>query len=178
MKAPARRPLRSAIPRLHASMVELARRRLPAGTRVERHDLNEPLARFDDESFDVVLSALVHGHLHNRVGFVNEAFRVLRPGGRFVISTHHPTSDWLTQGGSYFAVEQFVARFNSDAGVFEVPSWRMPLHHLVDELLSTGFILEKIAEPRPTAVVEQIDPEVFEQLSTAPAFIAFRLRKP
>jgi len=42
---------------------------------------------FDDESFDVVLATEVMEHLADHPTFVREAGRILKPGGRLVLST-------------------------------------------------------------------------------------------
>ena len=53
------------------------------------HDLHRPLP-FADGSFDLVVSGLVLEHLRELDGFFAEAFRVVRPGGRAVVSAMHP----------------------------------------------------------------------------------------
>ena len=53
------------------------------------HDLHERLP-FPDRSFDRVVSGLVLEHLHDMAPFFSEAHRVLKPGGRAVVSGMHP----------------------------------------------------------------------------------------
>jgi malonyl-CoA O-methyltransferase len=53
------------------------------------HDLHEPLP-IADGSFDLVVSGLVLEHLHDLGAFFRETRRVLKPGGRAVISAMHP----------------------------------------------------------------------------------------
>jgi ubiquinone/menaquinone biosynthesis C-methylase UbiE len=53
------------------------------------HDLQERLP-FDDCCFDRVVSGLVLEHLHDMAAFFSEAHRVLRAGGRAVVSGMHP----------------------------------------------------------------------------------------
>jgi len=50
---------------------------------------NEPLP-YEDGSFDVVFSKSLIEHLHNSEGFIREAYRVLKPGGRLITMT----PDW------------------------------------------------------------------------------------
>ena len=54
-------------------------------------DLGEPLP-FEDASFDVVVSNQVIEHVPDIDRFVTEARRVLRPGGRVVVSTENLAS--------------------------------------------------------------------------------------
>jgi 2-polyprenyl-3-methyl-5-hydroxy-6-metoxy-1,4-benzoquinol methylase len=49
---------------------------------------------FPPQSFDAVLTSHVVEHLHDPIGFVREAKRILRPGGRLIAAT--PNSDCLT----------------------------------------------------------------------------------
>ncbi len=88
-----------------AEMVHLARQRLGADADVRIARLSEPLSWLPDDSQDLVILALVLHHLDDRVGALRELHRVLAPGGRLLLSTTHPTSDWLLKGGSYFDTE-------------------------------------------------------------------------
>lgn len=95
-------------------MVRLARGRLGVQAEIRRGTLAEPLAWLPDGSQDLVLMALVLHHLDDRVSAIRELHRVLRPGGHLVLSTSHPTSDWLLQGGSYFATELIEETWQRD----------------------------------------------------------------
>jgi len=70
----------------------LAQARRKAGAqRVEFivHDLHEPLP-FDAGTFDLVVSGLVLEHIRELAPFFCEARRVLKAGGRAVVSNMHP----------------------------------------------------------------------------------------
>ena len=58
---------------------------LPAG--VEFREAKVPPLPFDDESFDCVVSFQVIEHIKDDRAFVAEVRRVLRKGGRFIVST-------------------------------------------------------------------------------------------
>lgn len=53
------------------------------------HDVHEPLPLMDGE-FDLVVSGLVLEHLRELIPFFAEMKRVLRPGGRAIVSAMHP----------------------------------------------------------------------------------------
>ncbi len=70
----------------------LARARAKPGAEAVRfvvHDLTRPLP-FADAAFDVVLSCLVLEHIADLDGFFREVRRLLRAGGRAVLTAMHP----------------------------------------------------------------------------------------
>ena len=156
------------------TMIELARRRNPVRAAFRVHDLEQPLNWLGDESFDLVVMALVIHHLDDRVAVLREIHRVLRPAGRLVVSTHHPTSDWQLHGGSYFDVSVIEETWKRG---WEVRYWRQPLTASASEFAEAGFVIERLVEPRPVPGMAETSPEEFEMLSTQPGFIAFRLGK-
>ena len=73
-----------------AGMLDEARRKPGAGAvRFVAHDLHDPLP-FAAGAFDLVVSGLVLEHLRDLGPFFRDARRVLRPGGRAVVSAMHP----------------------------------------------------------------------------------------
>ena len=70
----------------------LARARRKPGADAVRfvvHDIQNPLP-FDDGFFDRVVSALVLEHIEDLHHFFSQVRRVLRPGGRALLTTMHP----------------------------------------------------------------------------------------
>ena len=108
-------------------------------------DLSEPLP-FPASEFDLIVCALVLHHLDDREGCLREFFRVLRPGGNVVLSTQHPTTDWLRKGGSYFETKQEEDVRARDEGVYTVRFWREPLA-LCSAIANAGFLIERLVEP-------------------------------
>lgn len=157
-------------------MVRLARRRLGDLFDVRVHDLELPMSWLEDESFDAALMALVIHHIDDRVGALREVWRVLRPGGRFVVSTHHPTADWVRLGGSYFQQELIEEDWHDER--WHVRYWRQPLQQTVDEFTQSGFVIDRLVEPRPHPEMSARYPEDHSKLMREPGFIAFRLIKP
>lgn len=56
-----------------------------------RSDLNDSLP-YDDAFFDIVLSVETIEHLENTYLFINEIYRVLKPGGLLIITTPNVTN--------------------------------------------------------------------------------------
>ena len=160
-----------------APMVELARERLGARAHVFRADLSESLP-FAPSEFDLVVCALVIHHLADRAACLREFFRVLRPGGHVVLSTQHPTTDWLRKGGSYFETKEEEDTWHRDGGEWRVRFWREPLTSLCAAIGAAGFLIERLVEPRPAEVMRDRWPEEWEKLQREPGFLALRLLKP
>jgi len=104
------------------------------------HDLRSPLP-LEDESWDVVIFALVLEHLESVETPIREAARVLRARGELVICEYHPFRQLA--GGQ--------ARFRGRAG--SPDEVRIPAHvHLVGEYaapaLAAGLTLVRLEEPR------------------------------
>jgi len=156
------------------TMVELARARVPHHATFRVHDLEASLDWLEAVAFDLAVMALVIHHIDDRVGVLREVHRVLRPEGRLVVSTHHPTGDWGIHGGSYFDV--YPIRETWSRG-WEVRYWRMPLTQVADEFAQAGFVIERLVEPLPGPGMAEQFPADHEKLSREPGFIAFRLRK-
>ena len=156
-------------------MVRLARARCGERFDVRVHDLRDPLDWLPDETFDTALMALVIHHLDDRVAALREVQQVLRPGGRLIVSTHHPTSDWVRLGGSYFTVEPIEEDWHD--GRWHVRYWRLPLTRMCDEFIEAGFQIDRIVEPLPAPEMADRFPDDHEKLTREPAFIVFALRK-
>jgi SAM-dependent methyltransferase len=156
------------------TMVELARARVPERAAFRVHDLESPLDWLAPDSFDLAVMALVIHHLDDRVGVLREIHRVLRPDGRLVVSTHHPTGDWLIHGGSYFDVS--LIRETWSRG-WNVRYWRLPLTKSAAEFSEAGFVIERLVEPLPQPAMADDHPDDYERLLREPGFIAFRLAK-
>jgi len=156
--------------------LRIARERLPATTDVRQAVLGEPLP-FPDASFDLVICALVIHYVADRAAAFSEFHRVLRPGGRAIVSTQHPTIDWLRKGGSYFAVQQEEDVWKTSHGDYRVRFWREPLTTLTGAATDTGFLISRIVEPLPDPLMKDDFPEDWAQLNERPGFLILELVK-
>lgn len=60
---------------------------VPLAENVERHQMVVPPITFESGSFDFVVCFQVIEHIKDDMHFVREVARVLRPGGKFIVST-------------------------------------------------------------------------------------------
>jgi ubiquinone/menaquinone biosynthesis C-methylase UbiE len=159
------------------AMIELAGRQTGGQVRIDRAVLGESLP-YGDGAFDAVVCALAIHYAADRGAVFREFFRVLRPGGAAVISTQHPTTDWLRKGGSYFDTVLETDIWRMASGEQRVRFWREPLSALCSAAADSGFLIERVIEPLPAETMRELDPEEYEKLSKQPGFLILRLLKP
>ena len=160
-------------------MVELAQERtrgLPVEVRLA--NLEEPLDGLADASFDLVIAPLVLSYIRDWRKVFREFGRLLVKGGRLVFSTEHPAFDWVAlhrDRESYFATELVSAYFT---GFGEPPHfieyYRRPMEEIFNSLIESGFLIDRVLEPRPAAEMEKTDPKLFRQLNHEPCFLCVR----
>ncbi|WP_159928868.1 class I SAM-dependent methyltransferase [Rhodococcus sp. WAY2] len=155
-------------------MIRLARQRVGEGVEIRQAGLDQPLP-YGDGSFDSVLCALAIHYAADRRATFREFFRVLRPGGRCVISTQHATTDWLRKGGSYFDVVLETDIWRVGGREQEVRYWREPLSELCSAATDAGFVIRQVIEPRPAESMRQAWPEDYAQLMQRPGFLMLDL---
>jgi len=158
-------------------MVDLTRARIADQAQVDQAVLGQPLP-YPDGAFDVIVCALAIHYADDRAVAFAEFWRVLRPGGALVISTQHPTTDWLRKGGSYFDVRLETDVWHTEAGDQPVRFWREPLSALCGYATGAGFLIEKVIEPLPAETMRGLYPDDYQKLTTEPGFLILRLVKP
>lgn len=100
-------------------------------------NLNYEMIPFEKESFDNVIAGDVIEHLENPSHFLREANRVLREGGRLIISTPH-ANDWWTTLHNWF----FRKIINDPDPGEHLQNWT--ILDMIRILKKNGFKVEKI----------------------------------
>ncbi|HSJ38244.1 MAG TPA: class I SAM-dependent methyltransferase [Planococcus sp. (in: firmicutes)] len=126
---------------------------------------------FRDESFDMIVSSLTLHYLKDWKDVFKEFRRVLKPGGLFLFSVHHPLTDIrLLEDPVYFSTELIIDEWVKGGKTFTVPFYRRPLNEIMNATLE-HFELLQIIEPLPTNAFNERDPERFERLMKEPNFL-------
>lgn len=155
-----------------AAMVEYARARIAKieGARATFRvaDLAEAQP-YGDAAFDGIVSPLVLHYMKEWRPALREMKRMLKPRGWLLFSTHHPAADArLTATRNYFATEHVVDHWEW-AG--RVEFYRRPLSEIVNSLLESGFVIEKLIEPQPTEEFRREKPDATANLMNQPEFL-------
>ncbi len=136
---------------LSPAMVELARERLGADSDVRVADLGAPLP-YSDEAFDLVVASLSLHYVEDWASTLSELRRVLRPGGRLVVSIIHPTVYAIVYPeADYFALTQYSEDYDFGDGTVWMTYWHRPLQDVINTFIDAGFAIKRVTEPPPAA---------------------------
>lgn len=163
---------------LSPKMIECAKKRNPNKGKFFVHDLSEPFAMLENQSFDMILCALAMHYLEDWHPTVKEFHRLLKPGGSIVISIEHPFFEYnYFKSKEYFSVEPVKCTWNGFGEKIEINSYRRSLDYCLNAFTDNGFYIDKLLEPRPVAEFEALDPKHFRELNAFPAFLCLRVIK-
>jgi SAM-dependent methyltransferase len=159
-----------------ARMLELARRRLGPDADLRVADLASPLL-FPDGAFDDVIASLVLHYLEDWGPTLAELRRVLRPGGRLIVSVEHPFAIVLMQRlagdkTNYFAIRNRTEEWTMGGQTAQMSFWDRPLHAMTDAFTAAGLRISVISEPPHVPAARDLFPEVFRE-HTGMSFLGF-----
>ncbi len=157
-------------------MVDLARQRLGEDADVHVADLGAPLP-FADAEFDDVVASLVLHYLEDWAGPLSELRRVLKPGGRLMVSVNHPSAYAIVYPeADYFAVTKYSEDYTFDGQVTWLTFWHRPLHAMTDAFAAAGFRIATVSEPPPAPdTPPEVLPPGLEQGRSFMCFLFFVL---
>ncbi|PRB72415.1 class I SAM-dependent methyltransferase [Arthrobacter sp. MYb213] len=159
------------------AMLDIARRRLGDQVDLQRADLGAPLP-YAENTFDDACASLVFHYLQDWGPSLTEMRRVLKPGGRLLMSVNHPLLYPLThQGVQYFKTTKYTdeLEFNGQPG--SLSYWHRPLHAMSDAFAQAGFSIELISEPPYSKdAPDELIPENLKDRDAFLSFVFFVLR--
>ncbi|MFD2765015.1 class I SAM-dependent methyltransferase [Micromonospora eburnea] len=153
------------------AMIELARQRLGENAALHVADLSQPLP-FPDGAFDDVVASLVLHYLRDWAAPLAELRRVLKPGGRLILSVNHPlVYEVAFPNSDYFDTAQYSEEYTFNGQNAVLTFWHRPLHAMTDAFTEAGFRISVISEPpvSPDAPRELFPPELGDRT----AFLCF-----
>ncbi len=143
---------------LSEAMIRLARARLGEDADLLVHDLARPLP-YADAAFDDVMASLVLHYLEDWTAPLAELRRVLRRGGRLLVSVNHPmVYKVMNPDADYFEPTEFSYDAEHAGLTVVYTNWHRPLQGMSDAFTAAGFRIAVISEPpiaadTPTALL-------------------------
>ena len=134
---------------LSPAMVDLARQRLGDDADVRVADLGAPL-HYPDDAFDLVVASLSLHYVKDWASALAELRRVLKPGGRLVVSVIHPAVYAIVYPeADYFALTQYSEDYDFGEGTVWMTYWHRPLQDVINSFINAGFGIRTVTEPPP-----------------------------
>lgn len=161
---------------LSTAMIELARRRLGEDADLTVADLAKPLP-YADAAFDDVVASLVLHYLEDWTEPLAELRRVLKVGGRLILSVNHPiVYTALNPDAEYFDVAEFTFDAEHAGRTVIYTNWHRPLQAMSDAFTAAGFRISVISEPPIAAdTPSEAIPEHMKHVTRFISFIFFVL---
>jgi ubiquinone/menaquinone biosynthesis C-methylase UbiE len=164
-------------------------------------EMNMESLDFPDNSFDLAYSSLAIHYVDDWTVPLKEAKRILRPGGKYIFSCGHPvdsaveyekrdgfkyallgrkvnieTKERKIYGDLLAADTDGVKPISGTLATADVTVYHRPFSKMVEQILASGFNIEKVVEPQPADALEAINPGIHEQLKRIPAFMIWVLQ--
>ncbi|MER6008041.1 class I SAM-dependent methyltransferase [Nonomuraea angiospora] len=161
-----------------AGMLEQARQRLGADADLQVADLAGPLP-FPDEAFDDITASLVLHYLEDWGPTLAELRRVLKLGGRLLVSVDHPFSIALFQHMAgekpkYFETHSRTEEWTMGGQTAQMRFWNRPLHAMTEAFTAAGFRISVISEPPFVPEARELFPEELREIEpTRTRFLCF-----
>jgi len=121
------------------------------------------------------VASLVLHYLQDWEPTLAELRRVLKPGGRLIVSVEHPVIAYMIQEPlpNYLAVNSYSFDWTFGGKTAHMTFWRRPLHAMTDAFTGAGFCISLISEPQPDPAARELFPDEFEAMATQPNFLFF-----
>ncbi|MDG3086457.1 class I SAM-dependent methyltransferase [Vibrio hannami] len=164
---------------LSANMVALTKESLGNNVEAYVQDISEGLPKESDSSADVVICPLVLHYIKELKPVFEDVFRVLKPGGYMVFSTHHPFVDFeYSTSGNYFECEHVNDEWNTIGTPVKVSFYRRSLTELCEAITSSGLVISRLNEGKVNEQVKKMCESTYQRLKNNPNFLFVRCEKP
>jgi ubiquinone/menaquinone biosynthesis C-methylase UbiE len=144
-----------------------------------RADLSQPLPFLKDAEFDCIICSMTIHYIKDWQPTLAEFYRVLKAGGRLVISTLHPLATCLFfKPESYFDTKLVsVPWVNKASQPLNVRYYIRPFHEVLRPIIRSGFKMVSIDEPLPGEECKNRDPSTYARLVKEPGLLFIVMEK-
>lgn len=142
-------------------------------------DIAKPMPFLETESFDYIICSLLLHYIKDWDLPLTELYRVMKKGGKMVISTHHPFAIYLyLKPKSYYEFKLVEDTWAVHSGnPFKVRYYMRPLGKILQPLLKSRFKIKSIEEMLPAEGLKEKHPELYQRLIERPGFLYIELER-
>ncbi|HCG5537813.1 TPA: class I SAM-dependent methyltransferase [Vibrio parahaemolyticus] len=159
-------------------MIALVKNKFGSNVHAYCQNLSQGLPLEKDNSADVIVCPLVLHYIDNLTTVFESVYRVLKPGGYMVFSTHHPFADFdCSESGNYFSRELVEEKWNTVGPPVKVQFYRRSLTEISEAITNTGLMISKISEGMIDEKAKELSESTYNHLKNNPNFIFFRCEK-
>ncbi|MDD5339382.1 MAG: class I SAM-dependent methyltransferase [Dehalococcoidales bacterium] len=149
------------------------------GLEIHRADLAQPMPFLKTNNYDCVIASLVLHYIKDWKPLLAELYRVVKKGGRVIISTHHPLATFNhLEFDNYFEFKMVEEVWGQNGPhPFTVCYYKRPINEILRPILESEFKVISIDEPLPNKKCKELDPRSYKRLMERPAFLFIVLEK-
>jgi len=141
---------------------------------------------FENSEFDIVSSSLMVHYFKELNPLFKEVSRILKQGGLFAFSMHHPVMEVtgrLEVNGAKTNTIEFRKYFHNDLyhwklkDSMDMIAYHHTFENIFNNLEKNGFVVESLLEPKAPQSAEKINKKVYDRSNFRPSFLVIKARK-
>ncbi|MGL1932827.1 MAG: class I SAM-dependent methyltransferase [Desulfotalea sp.] len=153
-------------------MIQIVKSKLGNQVKPYAQDLSLGLPKESSNSADIIVCPLVLHYIENLSVIFRETYRVLKPGGHMVFSTHHPFADFeYSESRNYFKRELLNQEWDTIGEPVTVTFFRRSLSEICEAITSSGLGIVTLSEGKVSEDIKTASAATYDQLSTKPSFL-------
>ncbi len=160
------------------NMLKFAKNRVGDKAKIFQGAFEDDFSFLENNFFDGIISALAISYVENLELLFIKFNKLLKKEGWFVFSTEHPFFNYhYFSMDNYFATKKVQADWSGFDEIITMPSYYHSLTTITEALFNSGFVIERIIEPKPTKEFEKANKKTYDELMKFPSFICFKAIK-
>ena len=166
---------------ISGNLIEIAKKENP---KIKFYVGNAAKSPFKNSQFNLVSSSLMVHYFKNLKPLFKEVSRILKKKGFFVFSMHHPImeiSGKLNVKGikgsllkPYFHNNKYLWTLHKKINLV---SYHHTLENIINSLNDSGFVIERILEPKASEKTKKINKKMYYRTNLRPSFLIIKARK-
>ncbi|MCC4222592.1 class I SAM-dependent methyltransferase [Vibrio campbellii] len=153
-------------------MIDIVKDKLGDSVNAYAQNLALGLPEEANAQYDSVICPLMVHYIEDLRPLFNDIQRVLKPGGQFVFSTHHPFADFeCSASDNYFEKERIEDVWDTIGKPVSVAFYRRSLQDITDAITGSNMAMLAVSEGKVNEKIREISQEHYQRLATYPNFI-------